>query len=186
MGRVQGTQVGEIPQPGEPVGSTLPNFQAGGHVPIGNSPAPNFQAGGHLPIGNSWSSGLFDCHLHQTNAIITAILPCVTFGQIAEVLDEGNTTCPMGTFMYLLTMPVLCSQWILGSNYRAKLRRNYNLVEAPYTDVISHIFCLWCSLCQEFRELQNRGLDPALGWNGILAQRNQAAMAPPPNQFMSK
>ncbi|XP_031279958.1 protein PLANT CADMIUM RESISTANCE 8-like [Pistacia vera] len=67
------------------------------------------------------------------------------------------------SFMYT-TMPILCSQWIIGSNYREKLRRKYNLVEASYSDLISHTFCLWCSLCQEFRELKNRNIDLALGW----------------------
>uniref|UniRef100_M0ZRJ7 Cytochrome c-type biogenesis protein cycL n=1 Tax=Solanum tuberosum TaxID=4113 RepID=M0ZRJ7_SOLTU len=60
-------------------------------------------------------------------------------------------------------MPAVCSQWIMGSKYRTKLRQRYNLVEAPYSDVVAHIFCPFCSLCQEFRELRIRGLDPALG-----------------------
>ena len=60
-------------------------------------------------------------------------------------------------------MPALCTQWIMGSKYRTKLRKKYDLVEAPHTDVISHIFCPCCSLCQEFRELKIRELDPALG-----------------------
>lgn len=71
--------------------------------------------------------------------------------------------CHLGSFIYLLMMPALCSQWVMGSKYRAKLRKKYGLVEAPYTDVISHVFCPCCSLCQEFRELKFRGLDPALG-----------------------
>ncbi|PON88408.1 PLAC8 motif-containing protein [Trema orientale] len=89
-------------------------------------------------------------------------------------------------------MPALCSQWIMGSKYRTKLRTKYGLVEAPYTDVISHVFCSCCSLCQEFRELKNRKLDPALGWNGILAQQqgqhhqDQTVDIPPPAQAMSK
>ncbi|XP_004486754.1 protein PLANT CADMIUM RESISTANCE 8 [Cicer arietinum] len=143
-------------------------------------------------VGNPWSTGLFDCHENQTNAIMTAFLPCVTFGQIAEVLDGGELSCPLGSFIYLLMMPALCTQWIMGSKYRKKLRKRYDLVDAPYTDVISHIFCPCCSLCQEFRELKIRGLDPALGWNGILAEQrskqpsNQTLKNPPSDQFMSK
>lgn len=71
--------------------------------------------------------------------------------------------CPLGSFIYMLMMPALCSQWIMGSKYRTKIRDRYGLVDAPYQDVVSHIFCSSCSLCQEFRELKNRGLDPALG-----------------------
>ncbi|KAF3450730.1 hypothetical protein FNV43_RR06819 [Rhamnella rubrinervis] len=111
---------------------------------------------------------------------------------IAEVLDSGEMACHMGTFIYLLMMPALCSQWMMGSKYRTKLRKKYGLVEAPYTDVISHAFCPCCSLCQEFRELKIRGLDPALGWNGILAKQrgthneDQTVGAPPQIQAMSK
>jgi hypothetical protein len=65
-------------------------------------------------------------------------------------------------------MPALCTQWIMGSKYREKIRKKYDLVEAPYTDVISHIFCPCCSLCQEFRELTKRGLDPALGNSSLI------------------
>ncbi|XP_042049539.1 protein PLANT CADMIUM RESISTANCE 8-like [Salvia splendens] len=138
------------------------------------------------PVGRPWSTGLFDCHLDQTQAVMTALLPCVTFGQIAEVLDEGEMTCPLGSFIYMLMMPAVCSQWIMGSKYRSKLRNKYGLVEAPYSDVVSHIFCPCCALCQESRELKSRGLDPTLGWNGIVAQQHQYGNEAPPAQAMSK
>ncbi|XP_059642082.1 protein PLANT CADMIUM RESISTANCE 8 [Cornus florida] len=174
MGRIQATEEVETPTYGIPVGS----------IPL------KLQTGESLSIGNPWSTGLFDCHENQTNAVMTSCLPCVTFGQIAEVLDGGEMTCPLESFIYVLMMPALCSQWIMGSKYRTKLRKKYDLVEAPYEDVISHIFCPCCSLCQEFRELQIRGLDPALGWNGILAQQQgrqyqDQQLQIPPTQKMS-
>lgn len=79
-----------------------------------------------------------------------------------------NAACPLGTSIYMLMVAALCSQWIMGSKYRTQLRQRYNLVEAPYSDIISHMFCPCCSLCQEFRELRNRGLDPALGMSHIV------------------
>ncbi len=54
MGRVEATQDGETPQLGEPAGSFTPKFQG-----------QENQA-----IGNPWSTGLFDCHEHQTNGNI--------------------------------------------------------------------------------------------------------------------
>lgn len=152
-----------------------------------DAPAASYQ-GAHTPTvtGTPWSTGLFDCHLDQTNATMTSFLPCVTFGQIAEVEDAGEMTCPLGSFIYLLMMPAVCSQWIMGSKYRTKLRERYNLVEAPYSDVVSHIFCPFCSLCQEFRELRIRGLDPALGWNGIVAQHQYGNQQAPSVQSMYK
>ncbi|KAF8388961.1 hypothetical protein HHK36_025645 [Tetracentron sinense] len=150
MGLNQTTGDGETPQSGEPVSSVPSKFQT-----VENP-----------SIGNPWTTGLFDCHEHQTNA------------------------CPLGSFIYLLMMPALCSQWIMGSKYRAKLRKKYDLVDAPYEDKISHIFCPCCSLCQEFRELKSRGLDPALGWKGNLAQQqgrqylDQQVKTPPQKQTM--
>ncbi|KAK9690241.1 hypothetical protein RND81_09G114900 [Saponaria officinalis] len=143
-------------------------------------------------IGNPWNTGVFSCHEDRTNAEVTAFLPCITFGQIAEVLDEGKLASPWGSFFYLLMMPVVCTQWIMGSKYRKNLRKKYDLVEAPYTDKVSHIFCACCSLCQEYRELKVRGLNPSLGWRGILAQKNEKQTrekrqdTPPENQEMIK
>ncbi|KAJ0971802.1 hypothetical protein J5N97_019761 [Dioscorea zingiberensis] len=151
----------------------------GGHAV---SPYPH----GTQPVGRPWSSGLFDCGLNQTNATMTAFFPCVTFGQIAEILDEGETSCTLGSFMYILLVPALLSCWILGSNYRRKLRNKYNLVQAPAEDWTVHLFCPCCSLCQEFRELQSRGIDPSLGWMGFLAQQQETTTEHPPNQFMSR
>ncbi|KAA8535572.1 hypothetical protein F0562_030575 [Nyssa sinensis] len=87
---------------------------------------------GNTVIGHPWTTGLFDCHEHQTNAIMTAILPCVTFGQIAEILDGGEMTCLLGSFIYLLMMPALCSQWIMGSKYRTKILADQQEVEKSF------------------------------------------------------
>ncbi|CAH9132287.1 unnamed protein product [Cuscuta epithymum] len=172
--------------------------------PVGNAPqmvqavasyAPKHKPGQPPSIGVPWSTGLFDCHEDQAIAFMTAILPCVTFGQISEILENGEMKCALGSFIYLLLMmPVFCFQWIMGSKYRTKLRQRFNLVEAPYSDIVSHIFCSCCSLCQEFRELRNRGFDPAKGWDGLLAEQQQATgtyvtqhmSTPPQLQFMSK
>ncbi|XP_074560260.1 uncharacterized protein LOC141816370 [Curcuma longa] len=131
--------------------------------------------------GNPWNSQLFDCGLDSNNAVITAIFPCVTFGQIAEIVDQGQTSCVMGGFMYGLLMPILlCS--LLGATYRVRLRQMYNLSEAPGDEWILHIFCPFCALCQEYRELYSRGLDPSLGWAAIAAGQGQQMnqrMTPP-------
>lgn len=180
MTRVEGTdQHTEVPVTGQPANGMYPPPASSQYQPQNvNQYRPQ--------IGNPWSTGLFDCQLDQTNAIMTTVFPCLTFGQMAEVLDEGEMTCATGSFIYMLLTPALFSNWLFGSKYRAKLRNKYNLVEAPYTDVISHIFCPCCSLCQEYRELKIRGLDPALGWNGILAQQSiMQNQNPPQYQTMS-
>ncbi|CAL9770539.1 unnamed protein product [Musa acuminata subsp. burmannicoides] len=129
-----------------------------------------------IAYGNPWSTGLFDCEGDSTNTVMTAFFPCVTFGQIAEILDQGRTSCTLGSLMYALLLPIL-SCAIVGTPYRSRLRQMYNLVEAPGEDWILHIFCPCCALCQEYRELQHRGYDPSVGWMGNLAL--QQAKTPP-------
>ncbi|KAG8379972.1 hypothetical protein BUALT_Bualt07G0145100 [Buddleja alternifolia] len=173
MGRIESNPGIQAPNSGQPVGSYPQNVQ---------SPLPH--------IGNPWNSGLFDCHLDPTNAVMTTLFPCVTFGQVAEVLDAtdplSQLNCTFGSLVYLLLMGV-CANCVIGSKYRKKLRSRYGLVEAPYEDELSHLLCPFCSLCQEFRELKSRGLDPALGWQGIIAreQAMQQMNKPPPPQAMS-
>ncbi|OVA20318.1 Uncharacterized protein family Cys-rich [Macleaya cordata] len=135
-----------------------------------------------------WSTGLFSCHQHWKNALVTVFLPCVTFGQIAEIVDEGETSSAMAGFLCCLTLNMPWFGKMKGCKYRKKLREKYNL-EKPIGDSVSHIFCPCCALCQEFRELKNRGLDPSLGWKASLAaqQQNQEKFTiPPKNQNMFK
>lgn len=95
--------------------------------------------------------------------VFVLIAAHVLFIYLVSRVSFAIAGCHWGMLIYILMMPVLCSQWYMISLYRTKLRRKFGLVEAPYTDVVSHIFCPLCSLCQEFRELKIRGLDPALG-----------------------
>ncbi|KAJ6387203.1 hypothetical protein OIU78_017001 [Salix suchowensis] len=40
----------------------------------------------------AWTTGIFDCLEDPSNALITALFPCVTFGQIAEIVDNGQSS----------------------------------------------------------------------------------------------
>ncbi|XP_026452973.1 protein PLANT CADMIUM RESISTANCE 8-like [Papaver somniferum] len=138
----------------------------------------------HSTAEMPWSTGLFSCHENLKNALLTTVLPCVTFGQIAEIVDEGETNSAKAGFFCCMTANIPCWGKLKGCKYRAKLRRKFNLVEEPLGDSLSHVLCPLCSLCQEFRELENRGLDPSLGWEeaSIVAQNK----IPPVNQTMFK
>ncbi|XP_056162444.1 uncharacterized protein LOC115684218 [Syzygium oleosum] len=139
-------------------------------------------------VGVPWKSGIFDCCQHPTNAIMTTVAPCVTFGQIAEILDNGSTSCLTGAFLYFFLFLVLC-HWNVGVRYRKRIRDAFQIADTPVTDRIAHTLCPLCSLCQEFRELKYRGLDPFLGYQGVIAdilheQRQQGeGNIPPPNQI---
>uniref|UniRef100_A0A6N2N2Z9 Uncharacterized protein n=2 Tax=Salix viminalis TaxID=40686 RepID=A0A6N2N2Z9_SALVM len=136
----------------------------------------------------AWTTGIFDCLEDPSNAVITALFPCVTFGQIAEIVDNGQSTCATNGMMYGLVGFCIGMPCLLSCGYRSKLRAKYGLIEDPAPDWLTHGLLEWCALCQEYRELNNRGLDPAIGWQGNISMQNmqqaQAGMAPPMNQRM--
>ncbi|GKD06943.1 plant cadmium resistance 3-like protein [Tanacetum coccineum] len=43
------------------------------------------------PINVKWSSSLCACCSDVPNCCLTCWCPCITFGQIAEIVDKGNT-----------------------------------------------------------------------------------------------
>ncbi|XP_017972746.1 PREDICTED: uncharacterized protein LOC18604087 [Theobroma cacao] len=137
-----------------------------------------------------WNTGLFDCMDDPMNALITVCFPCVTFGRVAEIVDEGHTSCGTSGLLYGLIAFFIGVPCILSCAYRTKLRNKLGLVESPAPDWVTHCFCDWCALCQEYRELQQRGWDPSIGWHGNLAKRQSIqqqqhlAMMPPINQTM--
>ncbi|KAJ4830544.1 hypothetical protein Tsubulata_032107 [Turnera subulata] len=193
------------PQAFPPQQATPPHYPQGGPaayqapppqaVPVYNMPPQSPLKPTHgIPVNQmqsyneNWSTGLFDCMEDPSNALITACFPCVTFGQIAEIIDNGGTPCATsgllyGTIGFCIGMPCLIS-----CGYRTKLRAKYGLMESPAPDWLTHCIFEWCALCQEYRELQNRGLDPAIGWQGNVAkqsmQQAQIGMMPPMNQRM--
>lgn len=142
-----------------------------------------------IPQMGAWTTELYSCHEDATNCVVTAFCPCITFGQIAEIVDQGHTSCGTGALTY---STILCCCWvpcIYSCSYRTKLRAKFNLDGAPFIDTLLHCVFEPCALCQEYRELANRGLDPAIGWVGNLERhqhQQQAAMAPPSSQGMYK
>ncbi|CAA7402753.1 unnamed protein product [Spirodela intermedia] len=148
----------------------------------------------------SWVSHVYDFYfslfllslsagfLPETNP--EQIYSGVTYGQVAEILEAGQSSCVAGSVVCLLTMPGLCACLLLGSAHRTSLRLRYNLVQAPADDLIIHLLCPTCALCQEYRELKNRGIDPSMGYQNYLAQQQQRAAytdppPPPKSQYMN-
>ncbi|KAL7114685.1 hypothetical protein ACP275_04G137600 [Erythranthe tilingii] len=136
---------------------------------------------------HEWKTHLFDCMSDPQNAIITLCFPCVTFGQIAEILDDGRTSC--GTSGMLYTLIAVCAMpCLITCSYRSKMRAKFELIESPAPDCLIHCFCEYCALCQEYRELTVRGIDPSIGYYGNVAKmqklRQQMGMAAPMQQRM--
>lgn len=156
--------------------------QPGSHSPM----AAPYPLGGYahpesLNTGE-WSSALCGCCSDCDVCCQTCWCPCVTFGQIAEVVDEGRTACVIHGTIYglLCSVGIPCVYSFL---WRQKLRRKFFLEKGCCGDFCVHCCCELCALCQEHRELQSRGLDPSLGWE---LARHHAQVAPTPAGGMQR
>ncbi|KAH8495993.1 hypothetical protein Peur_055312 [Populus x canadensis] len=129
-----------------------------------------------------WSTGLCDCFDDWRNCCVTFWCPCITFGQIAEIVDKGSSSCGVNGALYALISCVTCCPCCYSCFYRAKMRQQYLLRETPCGDCLVHCCCEYCSLCQEYRELKSRGYDLAMGWHGNVEKKNRSvemASVPP-------
>ncbi|XP_024987812.1 cell number regulator 9-like [Cynara cardunculus var. scolymus] len=128
---------------------------------------------------SKWSTGLCGCFSDISNCCCTLWCPCITFGRNAEILDKGMSSCAASGTVYCALSLFAGLGAIYTSRYRAKLRYEYMLPPRPCDDCLVHYFCKLCALCQEYRELKCRGLDPALGWYGNLRKHAQTVVMPP-------
>ncbi|XP_051146339.1 protein PLANT CADMIUM RESISTANCE 11-like [Andrographis paniculata] len=128
-----------------------------------------------------WSTGLCDCCDDVRTCCLTCWCPCVTFGRIAEIVDRGSTSCEVSGALYSMMLCLCGCSRLYSCCYRSKLRGQYFLKESPCTDCCVHCCCESCALCQEYRELQNHGIDLSIGWEGNLVRekRRCGAMVPP-------
>ncbi|XP_020594097.1 protein PLANT CADMIUM RESISTANCE 2-like [Phalaenopsis equestris] len=129
---------------------------------------------------SQWSTGLCDCPDDWGNCCLTFFCPCITFGRIAEIVDRGSTSCGTGGALYALVALVTGCPCLYSCVYRSKLRALYELPESPCNDCLVHCCCEACALCQAYRELQNRGFNMSLGWQGNMDRIQGVGMVQPP------
>ncbi|KAG8634769.1 hypothetical protein MANES_17G081500v8 [Manihot esculenta] len=136
-------------------------------IPLNPPPAPyeNRQVPLHRHEG-AWSAGLCDCCFDVKNCCITFWCPCITFGQIAEIIDKGTPNCATSGAIYFLIACLTGCGCIYSCVYRSKLREQYKLSGSCCHDCLVHCCCELCSLCQEYRELQSRGFDMSIVFCG--------------------
>ncbi|KAF8389975.1 hypothetical protein HHK36_024495 [Tetracentron sinense] len=135
----------------------------------------------------TWSTGLCDCGSDVGNCCITCWCPCITFGRITEILDKGSSSGIANAAIYSLITTVSACGCLYSCFYRTKLRQQYSLEESPCGDGLVHFCCEGCALCQEYRELKNRGFDMSIGWDGNVERQTQGvAMAPVVQGGMSR
>ncbi|CAD5169057.1 unnamed protein product [Musa acuminata subsp. malaccensis] len=129
-----------------------------------------------------WSTGLCDCTDDCGNCCMTCFCPCVTFGRIAEIVDQGSASCGTSGALYCLLEYLTCFHWVYSCCYRSKMRAQYSLPESPCADCLVHCCCEPCALCQEYRELKHRDFDMTIGWHENMGRRARAANIPPAPQ----
>jgi Cys-rich protein (TIGR01571 family) len=136
---------------------------------------------------STWSTGLFDCFSDPALCCLTCCCPCITFGRIAEIVDKGTTPCIASGGVYLLLSYLTGCGCMFSCCYRSKMKNQYNMEKDPCGDCLVHFCCESCALCQEYRELQNRGFEVSLGWEGNMSRQNPGVvMAPVVPGGMSK
>ncbi|KAK9105940.1 hypothetical protein Scep_022784 [Stephania cephalantha] len=130
------------------------------------------------PQNVAWSTGLYDCCDDVGNCCITCWCPCITYGRIAEIVDQGSSSCGRSGGLYALLNYFTGCAWCLSWFQRQKMRHQYHLQENPCGDCLVHFCCEHCALCQEYRELKSRGYDMYIGWHGNVQRQSQGIVPP--------
>jgi Cys-rich protein (TIGR01571 family) len=73
------------------------------------------------------------------------------------------TACALSGTVYGVILSFTGLACLCSCFYRSKLRAQYDLDESPCVDCLVHFCCETCALCQEYRELKNRGFDMGIG-----------------------
>ncbi|KAL8171112.1 hypothetical protein V2J09_022916 [Rumex salicifolius] len=73
--------------------------------------------------------------------------------------------CAMGALAVVFGVPLSC-QWIYSCTYRGKIKQDLGMPPSCCEECCLHFWCEPCSLCQEYRQIQNQGYDLSLGWHG--------------------
>nr|XP_017225780.1 PREDICTED: protein PLANT CADMIUM RESISTANCE 2-like [Daucus carota subsp. sativus] len=128
-----------------------------------------------------WTTGLWDCFSDLGNCFTTLFCPCVTFGQVAHIVHLGKASVFAEGRNYALLSCCCCCYSCFA---RSKLRYMYNLPPSYCGDCLVHTCCEPCALCQEYRELQNRGFNMAIGWDLNMTQVG-ITIDPPIGQMMN-
>ncbi|GMH15772.1 hypothetical protein Nepgr_017613 [Nepenthes gracilis] len=121
------------------------------------------------PLGQ-WSTGLCACFDDLPICLTTYICPCITFGRNAEIIDKGASSCCGSGVLYGLlccltavTGGICYCNWLYSCTYRSKIKQQYGIPAGCCEDCCVHFCCEFCAVCQESRELQNRGYNLSVG-----------------------
>ncbi|KQK16790.1 cell number regulator 2 [Brachypodium distachyon] len=130
----------------------------------------------HMPPPvTPWSTGICDCLDDRQNCVYTCFCPCFTYGMVAEIVDRGATSGSASAVLYGFVASVTgcLMHWMYSCFNRNKMRAQYGLHGNPLLDGLAHCAMEPCALCQEYRELKNRGFVVEIGWQANMERRHQ-------------
>lgn len=108
-----------------------------------------------------WSYGTCGCIGSLEVCCLTLWCPCVAYGRLAEAAQpdfmeaaDVKAAKLKATVAYLCCAPLF---WpCLGCYRRQKLAHHYKIDMIVWEDLLCHILCHPCSMCQEGREVRRR------------------------------
>ncbi|KAI4365834.1 hypothetical protein MLD38_021785 [Melastoma candidum] len=116
---------------------------------------------------------LFSLHnLYRITGFLDDLMNACFFPLKGSCVCAGITCCLLSLFA--------CSA-VYTCTYRPKLRGLYSIPGGQCADYCVHCCCPLCAICQEHRELKNRGVDPSIGWvanEEKLKKQNRTTVAP--------
>ncbi|CAO2825447.1 unnamed protein product [Amaranthus hypochondriacus] len=130
------------------------------------------------PTGE-FTTGLCDCCNDCSGCCLAFCCPCVSFGRMAEILDQGSVSCCTAGTFYLILATFVGFQWLYTCTYRGKMKALFGFPKSTCDDCCAHFFCHCCALAQEYRELKHRGYHPSLGWKGNMEKQRPTSTVPP-------
>uniref|UniRef100_A0A804NSM9 Cell number regulator 2 n=1 Tax=Zea mays TaxID=4577 RepID=A0A804NSM9_MAIZE len=116
----------------QPLATGIPFSGGGGYYQAGGAMAAAFAVQAQAPVA-AWSTGLCNCFDDCHNCCVTCVCPCITFGQTAEIIDRGSTSCGTSGALYALVMLLTGCQCVYSCFYRAKMRAQYGLQDGMRT-----------------------------------------------------
>ncbi|KAL2650751.1 hypothetical protein R1flu_018879 [Riccia fluitans] len=136
------------------------------------------------PNSGYWTTELCDCFEDCSSCCLGAWCPCIAVGRTAEILDHGAIGCGSSCCVFSVLQAFTGCGFLYTCGYRKRLRAQFGLPESPCGDCLTDFCCLSCSVCQVYRELKNRQVDPALGYDGV--RHLWERPLPPGHQFMHR
>ena len=101
-------------------------------------------------MGGDWKHGVFGCFDDCALCIITYFCPCYTFGKNAEAVGDSCFLCCLSQFIPFIDI-------LTRTLVRGKIREQKGIDGSCIGDLICHLFCAACALCQEAQELKGAG-----------------------------